>query len=145
MEKNTLPAGGWSLSIHLVVKLQLPAPAPAPGIVKPQLPLSTPNTKPMKPMNLSSTLRLLRRGLLAALLAAPAAHAADGVWNGSSDTLWSTPANWDSGIADDTGFTADFNSLDPLTDQFVDLDSPRTIGNLIFGDTDPATTPPAGP
>ena len=92
-------------------------------------------------MNPSSTLPLLRLGLLATLLAAPAAHAADGVWNGSSDTLWSTPANWDSGIADDTGFTADFNSFDPLADQFVDLDSPRTIGNLIFGDTDPATTP----
>jgi len=92
-------------------------------------------------MNPSSTLPLLRRALLATLLAAPAAHAADGIWNGSSDTLWSTPANWDSAIADDTGFTADFNSLDPLADQFVDLDSPRTIGNLIFGDTDAATTP----
>jgi autotransporter-associated beta strand protein len=83
--------------------------------------------------------------LAGAILAAgaPVTHAGDGSWSNTSGGLWSTtaPGNWlSSNIADGTDFTANFNTLNitasPVT---VNLDSVRTIGNLIFGDTDTST------
>jgi autotransporter-associated beta strand protein len=84
-------------------------------------------------------LRGLRRWLwLAAMLVAPMLHAANGTWtNTASGGSWSAFANWNTSvIADGSGFTADFNSINIATDPtVVHLDSARTIGNLIFGDT----------
>ncbi|MDG1215006.1 MAG: autotransporter-associated beta strand repeat-containing protein [Luminiphilus sp.] len=70
---------------------------------------------------------------------AGAVHAADGTWIGGNG-LWSSGVNWSAGgIADGSGFTADFSTLDIAVDTTVSLDSLQTIGYLTFGDTDTAT------
>lgn len=78
--------------------------------------------------------------------------AADGTWiDSDGDGLWSDTANWSGGtIADGSGSTANFNTLDanPATvntnfpgfyRNAIGLDTSRTIGNLIFGDSDTST------
>lgn len=87
-------------------------------------------------------LRALLCGLGAvSLLAVPGARAASGVWIGSgSPLLWNDSANWAGGIvADGPGFTADFGTADINLYTVVELASPRTIANLVFGDSDLAT------
>ncbi|MCK5852136.1 hypothetical protein KAH27_03815 [bacterium] len=60
--------------------------------------------------------------------------AADGSWNVDADGDWSTAANWASSIiADGATFTANFNN-DITANRAINLDSPRTIGNLDFSD-----------
>lgn len=71
-------------------------------------------------------------------------HAADGTWNTVTDnSLWGTPANWVGGtgadVADGAASTAFFNNVNPAAATTVRLDSSRTIGTLVFGDTDTAT------
>lgn len=63
--------------------------------------------------------------------------AGNGTWtNTVSGGLWSTSDNWSSGaIADGSGFTADFSTVDITADNTVHLDGPRTLKNLTFGDT----------
>jgi autotransporter-associated beta strand protein len=75
--------------------------------------------------------------VFAAAISLPYAHAADGTWTQTtSGGLWSTSTNWSgSTIADGSGFTANFNTLDLSSDNTVKLDSDRTLTNLIFGDT----------
>lgn len=90
-------------------------------------------------MNPSIIFRLFHGSIISALLAFPLLRAADGTWNGSADTLWSTPGNWNADIADGAGLTAMFNNLDLIADLTVNLDSERSIGNLIFDDTDTVT------
>src|SRR5262245_24087686 len=54
-----------------------------------------------------------------------------------SGVVWNSNPNWLNGIVGaGVGNTADFSSLELVDDLIVRLDSPRTIGNLIFGDTD---------
>jgi len=55
------------------------------------------NARPHTVMKLPASLRLLRFGSLAALLAAQPAHAANQMWDGGStvDGNWSTITNWD--------------------------------------------------
>ncbi len=66
-------------------------------------------------------------------------YAADGTWTNLAGGSWPTGGNWASGtVADGTGFTADFSTLDLTADATVSLDGARTIGHLKFGDT--ATT-----
>ncbi|MGC4017320.1 MAG: autotransporter-associated beta strand repeat-containing protein [Luteolibacter sp.] len=69
------------------------------------------------------------------------AHAADGTWtNLTSGGLWSDTANWSGGtIADGSGFTANFNTLNLTADNTVHLDGAHTLTNLIFGDTTTST------
>ena len=78
---------------------------------------------------------------LIALLAADKSFAADGVWAGAATPLaWDDSANWTGGvIADGADFTADFSATDLVGYTVVNLNSPRTIGNLTFGDSDAAT------
>jgi autotransporter-associated beta strand protein len=60
-----------------------------------------------------------------------------GVWSNSAGGLWDTTGNWTGSIvATGTGSTADFNTLNITADTTVNLDAPRTIGSMIFGDTD---------
>ena len=77
---------------------------------------------------------------LAAGLGSPTVHATDGTWNTTANnSLWGTPGNWLAGIASGSGATARFDTLDLTADTTVRLEVSRTIGKLIFGDTDPAT------
>ncbi len=74
-------------------------------------------------------------------LSANILSAADAVWTATSgDFLWNTAANWqESIVGSGSGRTADFSTLDLTANTTVNLNSPRTIGQLIFGDTDTAT------
>jgi autotransporter-associated beta strand protein len=77
------------------------------------------------------------------------ATAGDGTWTNSVDGLWSNPANWMGGmasdVADGANSTANFNTLDivnqgaPFYRVGVGLDGNRTIGHMIFGDTNTGT------
>jgi len=63
-------------------------------------------------------------------------HAADGTWINVNGGNWSDPLNWSGGtVADGAGSKADFNTVDLFSFPTVTLDSPRTNGSLVFGDT----------
>ena len=62
----------------------------------------------------------------------------NGTWNVAASGYWSVAGNWSNGIPDG-GYSADFSTLDITSDITVHLDSPRTVGNLVFGDPVPAT------
>ena len=70
--------------------------------------------------------------------------AGSGVWiNTDDDGLWSDTVNWDGGlVASGSGATADFSLRDLVADTSLVLDGSRTLGRLVFGDTDYST--PAG-
>jgi autotransporter-associated beta strand protein len=62
-------------------------------------------------------------------------------WTNTAGGLWSLTGNWANGsVANGSGLGADFSALDLTANTTVHLDSARTIGSLIFGDTD-ITTP----
>jgi autotransporter-associated beta strand protein len=62
--------------------------------------------------------------------------AGNGTWSTDASGNWSDTSKWSGGnLADGAGFTADFSTLNITADRTVTLDSPRTIGTLIFGDT----------
>jgi fibronectin-binding autotransporter adhesin len=89
---------------------------------------------------------LTRTSLLAcaSLCAISSSHAANtnGSWSGTTDFgFWSDINNWTGGVeADGVGNTADFSITDLPDGVFTaSVDTPRTIGNLIFGDTDALT------
>lgn len=65
----------------------------------------------------------------------------NGTWAVDADGLWSTPTNWVGGaVAEGAGFTADFSRVDITADRTVWVDTPRVIGNLVFGDAAGAQT-----
>ena len=74
-------------------------------------------------------------------LAPPTARAASGSWTqATSGGNWSDTANWSGGIvADASGSTAAFNTLDLTANNIVHLDGSRTLTGLTFGDTDTST------
>ena len=87
-------------------------------------------------------LKPMLRYLAIILLLLTALHlrAADGTWTGADGGNWSDPAKWSATtVADGSGSTANFNTLDPLADVTVHLDGDRTLTNLVFGDTSTAT------
>lgn len=94
--------------------------------------------------------RAARTDFLPALVVAMAGVAGlasaqtSGTWtNTVSGGLWSGAGNWSGGIvADGSGATGFFNSVDITVDHTVHLDTARTIGSLTFGDA--ATNTPAG-
>jgi len=95
---------------------------------------------------ISSPLRKTAVCSLLAAMAATGAHAASGTWTqisaGSASGTWvdSGTSSWAGGIvADGSGFTADFSTLDITANSTVTLGAPRTIGNLIFADTGTST------
>lgn len=66
-------------------------------------------------------------------------RAADGTWSVDENGAWSEDVKWASSvIADGAGFTANFTN-DQTADATITLDTPRTIGNLVFSDADVAT------
>jgi hypothetical protein len=60
----------------------------------------------------------------------------NGTWtDASTGGMWSSSANWASGIiANGTDGIADFSTLDITADDTIHLNSSRTIGSLLFGD-----------
>ena len=70
----------------------------------------------------------------------PAAPPSSGTWASTTGGLWGTTTNWTGDIvATGSDSTANFNTLDLTADTTVNLDSPQTIGNLVFGDTNAAS------
>ncbi len=69
------------------------------------------------------------------------ALAATGTWSNTSGGLWSATGNWVNGaMADGSGFTADFNSINITTNPtVVHMDASHTLTSLIFGDTNTST------
>src|SRR6516164_7243959 len=63
-----------------------------------------------------------------------------GTWIATTGAkLWSGTGNWQSGIvANGIDGVADFSTLNLTADNTVELDSSRTIGALMFGDTVPS-------
>ena len=61
-----------------------------------------------------------------------------GVWiSDASGEVWSTTADWQDGIvANGAGATADFSAQNLDGPVLVQLDSPRTLGRVVFGDID---------
>jgi autotransporter-associated beta strand protein len=60
-----------------------------------------------------------------------------GTWTNLAGGQWATAGNWlDNLVGSGSGNTGDFSTLNITADTAVDLDSPQTIGNLVFGDTD---------
>src|ERR1700679_3678187 len=62
-------------------------------------------------------------------------------WTGSAgDQLWGSPGNWSAGVPDGASQTADFSAFNVLPpNATVHLDSTRTIGAMIFADSDTNT------
>ncbi len=59
-----------------------------------------------------------------------------GTWTNDASGLWSTSSNWGGGnIANGTSSNADFSYINITADRTVTLDTSRSIGNLLFGDT----------
>src|SRR6266480_5979633 len=64
------------------------------------------------------------------------AMAANGTWGFLGSGLWSAASNWASvNVADGASSIADFSKLNITADTTVSLDSPRSIGQLLFADT----------
>ena len=77
--------------------------------------------------------------ILCALGASDNALATDGTWIHTSNAAWDVNGNWSGGnIANGIDGIADFSTLNIGADITVHLNSLRTIGNLIFGDTSPS-------
>ena len=63
-----------------------------------------------------------------------------GTWSNTAGGEWGTAGNWLGDlVASGSGSTADFSTLNITADTTVNLDSARTIRNLVFGDTDTAS------
>lgn len=77
------------------------------------------------------------RILALAAVCVDASHAADnGKWNVDNSGNWSTTNRWQGNtVADGTNFTADFSLVNITANRTVTLNGSRTIGHLIFGDT----------
>src|SRR5947207_1897667 len=72
----------------------------------------------------------------AAIVSIQSTDALNGSWSFLASGLWSTASNWvNSNIADGASASADFSKLNITADTTVSLDSPRTIGQLLFADT----------
>src|SRR5262245_82460 len=84
--------------------------------------------------------RQIALALFAILTCASFAHATNGIWTATSGAeLWSTTTNWSGGIvANGADGIADFSTLNLAVNNTLHLDSARTIGSLIFGDTIPS-------
>ena len=75
--------------------------------------------------------------LAAALAALPPIWAADTVWNGTTDALWSTGTNWSTSSAPGAGDTAIFNNAGNLNTS-LSLGSPVSISSVVFDTADAA-------
>ncbi|MDE0839424.1 MAG: hypothetical protein OSB41_10285 [Kiritimatiellae bacterium] len=81
--------------------------------------------------------KLISMLMLSALVLPGRSIAQSGTWTTNAAGSWTNTTNWSAGtIADGSGQTADFSTIDITDDRTVSIDSFRTIGHLTFGDTD---------
>lgn len=100
------------------------------------------------PASRSRRTSLVTHGVLVAAAAATLglpliAAGASGTWINPSGGTWNDgdTANWYDGVvADGADFTADFSNLDLTASVNVSLGESRTIGHIVFGDTDTGTS-----
>ena len=60
-----------------------------------------------------------------------------GIWTNPAGGLWSTAGNWlDGAIGSGSSSSADFSQVDITADTTVNLDLPRAINQLVFGNAD---------
>ena len=85
----------------------------------------------------SAALAAPSAALFIVLAASPLAHAANGTWTQpTTGGLWSNGGNWSGGtIADGSGFTANFSTLNLTANNTVKMDGSRTLTALTFQDT----------
>ncbi|RYD75041.1 MAG: hypothetical protein EOP84_18910, partial [Verrucomicrobiaceae bacterium] len=78
---------------------------------------------------------------MVSLSVSASAFAQTSSWINPAGGLWDTPTNWEGGVvASGAGNTANFGlGTDIAADTVVNLNSSRTIGNLLFSDIDTAT------
>ena len=110
------------------------------ALLKSPLPHATP---PMPSIRSKSSIAILSGSIAritafstaATLLLPLTAQAQSSSWTSTVTGNWSNTSNWLGGIvADGADNIADFSTVDLLNDVTVHLDSPRTIGSLVFGD-----------
>ena len=65
------------------------------------------------------------------LLAPASGYAASATWNGTTDSLWTTPANWSASPVPGTGDTATFNNAGGASD-VIDIGTGLILNSLIF-------------
>src|ERR1700744_2332751 len=89
-------------------------------------------------MKSTTVLKKLTGSILTlALLAAggQSALADNGTWTNDASGNWGDAINWQGGVvADGSGFTADFSTIDITGNRTVALDASHTINALNFGD-----------
>lgn len=94
----------------------------------------------MKPRSASIPTRLIAPLLALSIPLAPFAYSADGQWTNNGNANWSATGSWLGGtVADGAGSIADFSQLNITGDRTVTIDgaaASRTVGTLVFGDTD---------
>src|SRR5207245_5237224 len=70
--------------------------------------------------------------LFLVLAGAAAVRAASGTWINQNGGSWTNASNWSGGtIADGSGSSANFGTLNLTADAIVTLDVPRTVGSLV--------------
>jgi fibronectin-binding autotransporter adhesin len=84
-------------------------------------------------------LKSIRRALLASLAAVNLMAVPDlasaAVWNVAGSGDFNIAGNWTGGVPNGSAAIADFSQVDLPGDASVDLDTPVTLGQLLFGDT----------
>lgn len=105
----------------------------------PSMKISTTTPRVYSVFSLRHSMRLASIGALLAL-STPLVLADNGSWNVDANGLWSTGSNWlDGTIADGAGSIATFSN-NITASRTVSLDSARTIGSLVFGDSDSSSS-----
>src|ERR1700730_9147564 len=75
-------------------------------------------------------------GILSTVVTPQLSFAASGTWIADANGNWSDPGNWAGrSIADVSGATADFTTVNLTGNRNIALFSPRTLGILNLGDT----------
>lgn len=109
------------------------------------LEVTDPENETTNPNRSMQTIRTTCRAFLltvsAILIASPKTFAASGTWTqATSGGLWSDTTNWSGGIvADGSGSSGIFNTIDLVADNTVHMDAAHALTSLTFGDTDTST------
>src|SRR5690349_7870087 len=81
---------------------------------------------------------LLKAAAAVSGLIAAASHANASTWTNLLGGSWTDPLNWTPDVPNAIGAIGDFSTLNLTADATVSLDTNRTVGQLMFGDTTPS-------